>query len=67
MGTSIGKLKIGGSNTVHVGIISIRFDVCGRKNVAASFVFNIIIIEIRNSIHSIVTFVELLMSMAIPK
>lgn len=66
-GTPNGMPKNGGSNTVAVGIIRIRFDFCLRKNVAVSFVFNMIIIDATNIIHSIVTFVGLLMSMVVPK
>lgn len=66
MGTCNGKLRNVGSNNVNVGMVRIRFVLCGWKSVAVSLVFSKIIIDIRNSIHSIVMFIWLLIHMLIP-
>lgn len=56
-GTFNGKLRNVGSNTVNVGITRIRFDLWGWKSVTVSFAFSIMIIDVRNTIHSSVMFV----------
>ena len=57
MGTFNGKLRNVGSSAVNVGIVRIRFVLCGWRSVFVSLVFSMMIIDVRNIIHSRVMFV----------
>ena len=65
-GTVIGKARNVGRSKVNVGMIKIRFELCGWKNVVMSLVFSIMIIDARNTIHSIVMVIGLVMFTSIP-
>jgi len=52
---------------VNVGIVRVRFELCGCKSLAVSFVFSMIIIDVRNIAHSMVMFVWLFMLKLVPK
>lgn len=66
MDTSNGKPRNVGSSNVSVGMARIRFVLCGWKSVAVSLAFSKIIIDMRNSVHSMAVFVWLLMVMPVP-
>lgn len=66
MGTFNGKLRNVGSSNVNVGMVRIRFELCGWNNVVVSLVFSMMIIDMRNIMHSMAMFVWLLMFMLVP-
>ena len=66
VGTSNGKLRNVGSSAVNVGMDRIRFELCGWNSVVVSLVFSIMIIAVRNIIHSIAMFVGLRMFRPVP-
>ena len=52
---------------MNVGMDRIRFELCGCKSLAVSFVFSMMIIDVRNITHSMVMFVWLCMLKLVPK
>ena len=60
-GTFNGKLRNVGSNTVNVGIVRVRFDICGCRSLATSLFFIIMKAQAAKDIHSIVMFAWLCM------